>query len=110
MNNETLSYIVNRGIMNYFMFEELDHQRDLFKSIDLDDFVANYRVSDETLKQFQNYINLRSKYRITFDGYKEEVRLYLKATLAEQLFDTTAFFKIINSKDKMIEEVLILQE
>ena len=110
MNNETLSYIVNRGIMNYFMFEELDHQRDLFKSMELDDFVANYRVSDETLKQFQNYINLRSKYRITFDGYKEEVRLYLKATLAEQLFDTTVFFKIINSKDKMIEEVLNLQE
>ena len=110
MNNETLSYIVNRGIMNYFMFEELDRERESFKNLTLEDYIESYHVSNKMLNNFQDYINLRTKYRITFDGYKDEVKLYLKATLAEQLFDTTAFFKIINSKDNMIEAVLLLSE
>jgi carboxyl-terminal processing protease len=110
MNNETLSYIVNNGIMNYFMFEELDKDRAAYQKLSLQELIDDYTITDEMVMNFKNYINKRSRYKITFAAYTNEVKIYLKATLAEQLFDSDAYYKIVNFRDNMVEEVLKLSK
>lgn len=108
MNNETLTYIVGNGIMNFFMFEELDKDREAYEKLSLEELIQNYNVTDAIVDRFEEYVNLRTRYKITFAAYREEVKLYLKAALGEQLFNTDAYFKIVNSRDNMVEEVLKL--
>ena len=108
MNNETLTYIVGNGVMNFFMFEELDKDRDTYENLTLEQLIEDYNVTDAIVDRFEEYVNIRSRYKITFAAYRDEVKLYLKAALAEQLFNTDAYYKIVNSRDNMVEEVLKL--
>ena len=108
MNNETVSRILASGIMNYFVFEYLDEDRDQFSSFLEEEFIDNYNVTDETLEDFSDYLNARARHKIIFVAYKEEVKLYLKAILAEQLFGTEAYTKVLNSNDTMIDRAIQL--
>ena len=108
MNNETVSRILASGIMNYFVFEYLDEDRDQFSSFLEEEFIDNYSVTDETLEDFNDYLNARARHKIIFVAYKEEVKLYLKAILAEQLFGTEAYTKVLNSNDTMIDRAIQL--
>ena len=93
------------GIMNYFVFEDLDKDRTPYQNMSQENFIRNYKVSDDILDRFTDYLNKRTRYRITFVAYKEEVKLYLKATLAEQLYGTEARMQVLNTNDAMLEKV-----
>jgi carboxyl-terminal processing protease len=62
-------------------------------------------VTDEMLSRFNNYFNTRSRYKITFVAYADEVKLYIKAKMAEQLFGDEAYRQILNSNDDMLVRV-----
>ena len=105
MENGTISKIQASGIMNYFVFEDLDKDRTPYQNMSQENFIRNYKVSDDILDRFTDYLNKRTRYRITFVAYKEEVKLYLKATLAEQLYGTEARMQVLNTNDAMLEKV-----
>jgi carboxyl-terminal processing protease len=108
MENGTIGRIQASGIMSYFVFEDLDKNRSPFKNMSQEDFIKNYIVSDDDLERFTEYLNRRTRYKITFVAYKEEVKLYLKATLAEQLYGTEAHMQVLNTNDAMLEKVFDL--
>jgi len=105
MENQTIGRILFSGILDYFVFEDLDTNRSNFVDITEQGFINNYEVSDETLKSFNDYYNARVKYKMTFVAYDEEVKLYIKAKMAEQLFGDQAYTQIINSNDVMLDKV-----
>lgn len=106
--NETLTYLLNRGFISYFVFEELDKDRKAYDGITKQDFINNFIVSDDVVVRFQDYLNIRSEHNITFVAYHETVKQYIKATLADQLFGREAYEEIINKNDLMIDEVIKL--
>ena len=108
MENSTINRILASGIMSYFVFENLDKDRKRFEGITQQEFVDNYRVSEEELERFTTYLDRRTRYKITFVAYAEEVKLYLKATLAEQLFGSEAYTQVINTNDLMLDKVRAL--
>ena len=108
--NETLTYLLNRGFISYFVFEELDKDRATYDGITQEDFIDNFIVSDDIVVRFQDYLNIRSEHKITFVAYNNTVKEYIKATLAEQLFGREAYEQIINKTDNMIEEVVKLSQ
>jgi len=110
MENGTISRIQASGIMDYFVFEDLDKNREPFKNMSQQDFLKNYIVSEDDLERFTKYLNRRTRYKITFVAYKEEVKLYLKATLAEQLYGPEAYVQVLNTNDAMLEKVKELVE
>jgi len=110
MENGTINRIQASGIMRYFVFEDLDKNRTPFQNMTQEDFVSNYAVADADLDRFTEYLNRRTRYKITFVAYKEEVKLHLKATLAEQLYGTEAHMQVLNSNDAMLEKVKELVE
>lgn len=110
MNNETLNYLRRRGVIGYFVFETLDKERAAYKDYRRQDFIDNFKVTDDIVIAFQEYLNVRTGSNITFVAYHEEVKQYLKATLADQLFGEGAFEEVINQRDIMIDEVIQLSK
>ena len=110
MQNETLTYIQHRGYVANFAFELLDKDRSVFEDMSKIDFVENFEVTDLIVFKFQEYLNSRTGSNVTFVAYNEEVKQYIKATLADQLYGNGSFDEIINQKDIMIEEVIKLSE
>lgn len=108
--NETLTYIQRMGYISYFVFEELDKDRSLYEGVTQDDFIANFAVSDEVVKRFQTYLNIKESTNITFVAYKDQMKQLIKAALAEQLFGTNAAEQIMNTNDEMILEVIKLSK
>lgn len=110
MENETIKRIMATGIMSYFVFEDLDKDRSKYEDINEEDFINNFEISDTLLNRFNEYLNSRTRYKITFVAYNDEVKLLIKATLAEQLFGTKAYEQVINANDVMIEKIKQLIE
>ncbi|MFD2725103.1 S41 family peptidase [Hyunsoonleella rubra] len=108
MQNETLTFLQRRGFIGYFVFETLERDRSVFEGYSRQDFIDNYEVGDDMVLEFQDYLNVRADSKITFVAYHDEVKQYIKATLADQLFGDGAFDEVINQRDIMIEEVIRL--
>jgi len=108
--NETLTYLLNRGFISYFVFEELDKDRHVYDGISQQDFLDNFIVSDDVVVQFQDYLNIRSEHNITFVAYNETVKQIIKASLAEQLFGREAYEQVLIETDNMIDEVVKLSQ
>ncbi|OIQ29340.1 MAG: peptidase S41 [Bacteroidetes bacterium MedPE-SWsnd-G2] len=110
VQNETLTYIERRGYINYFVFEELEKNRDAFSGMSKDEFVNDYQVSNDLVIKFQNYLNLRERTKITFAAYYSQMKLMIKAAFADQLYTRNEFEQIINTSDVMVEEVILLSQ
>jgi len=108
--NETLNYIKRRGYISNFVFEELDKDRNFYDNVTVEDFIANFWVSDDIVLQFQDYINLKERTNITFVAYHDQMRRLIKSELAHQLYGSNAAERIINEADDMIEEVILLSK
>jgi len=95
------------GFISYFIFEHLDEDRTKYNFYSRQEFISDFKV-DDTL--FNNFISYSQKNNISLDFYKYEISLkrYLKATLADQLFDTNTYAKIKSKSDPMLLKVLEL--
>ncbi len=110
MQNETLSFLLRRGFFGNFVFEELEKDRHLYDNDSRQDFIDSFEVGSDLVFAFQDYLNLRTESKVTFVAYHEEVKQYIKATLANQLFGAGAFEEVYNQRDIMIDEVIKLSD
>tara|TARA_R110000868_G_scaffold320583_4_gene581518 strand:- start:6215 stop:7804 length:1590 start_codon:yes stop_codon:yes gene_type:complete len=108
MQNETLTFLLRRGFIGYFIFEMLEKDRDAYSGISKQDFIDNFELGDDMVFAFEDYVNLKTNSKITFVAYHNEVKQYLKATLGDQLYGDGAFEEIFNKGDSMIDEVFKL--
>ena len=108
LENETLEYISRSGFASYFVFEYLEKNRTQFSDITLKDFVANYDVDEDLLNQFIDYSRI-DKDHSEFRNHLEHIKTIIKASIAQQIFDTNTFELILNNDDKMIQKVLDLE-
>ncbi|MCP4054745.1 MAG: S41 family peptidase [Mesoflavibacter sp.] len=110
MENETLSFLERKGFFNNFIFEEIEKDRNYYSSISRQDFFDNYLVEDNMIKDFEEYLKIKTRSNIVFVAYRDEVKHYLKATIAEQLYGFGAYHKILNKHDDMIDKVIQLHQ
>ncbi|MDY8136876.1 S41 family peptidase [Aquimarina sp. 2201CG5-10] len=106
---ETLNYLLRSGRMGGYIFEELDKKRVFYNGLSEDEFKEEVNISSDFAEDFMKYIRRRGV-EIELRNYQEQLKKYLKATMAQQLFGTGAFEKIINDDDKMIKKVLSLSQ
>lgn len=90
-----------------FVFDYADTHRREFENMNLDSFIANFDKDD---KIFNTYFqSLPDRFRNAHGaGNNENLKMYLKALFAQQVFDANAYYMIINKNDKMIDKVLEL--
>lgn len=94
--------------LNDFVFDYADTHRREFENLQIDDFISDFDKDD---KVFNAYVKtLPEKLRNVHGEEKENLKMYLNALFAQQLFDVNAYYRVINKKDTMIKKVLELNK
>ncbi|MEM7187376.1 MAG: S41 family peptidase [Bacteroidota bacterium] len=109
VEHETLDYIARNGVMGYFVFEYLEANRDDFKDMTLETFTQTYEADTALCEDFIAYAGF-DEARIDISGYQQELKLALKANIAQQLFGPNAYEYFLNEGDPMIEKIYQLEE
>ncbi|MFL1894211.1 S41 family peptidase [Aquimarina sp. 2-A2] len=104
---ETLNYMLRSGFIGRYVFEALDEKRATYNKLSLSEFKNSTIVDDEFVDGFLLFARRRD-IQMNASEFAEPLKRYLKATMAEQLFGTNVFEKILNKNDAMIERVLTL--
>nr|WP_299432937.1 S41 family peptidase [uncultured Aquimarina sp.] len=106
---ETLNYMLRSGRMGRYIFEELDKKRAFYNKLTKDEFKQEIEIDDDFAEGFLTYTRKRGV-DINLKNYRDQLKKYLKAIMAQQLFGTSEFEKIINEDDKMIQKVLSISQ
>ncbi|WP_405208452.1 S41 family peptidase [Aquimarina sp. LLG6339-5] len=106
---ETLDYMLRSGRMGGYIFEELDKKRAFYNELTEEQFKEEIKIDDDFADGFLVYTR-KNGIDINLKNYREQLKKYLKAIMAQQLFGTSEFEKIINKDDKMIQKVLSISD
>lgn len=104
---DTTSYMANYyfNSINNFAFNYVDNHRNRMKSWQLDDFINNFDPDDNI---FNSYLNSIKDIATPSSRSKDNIKRYLKASIANVLFGDVGFYRIIHQDDKMLQKVLEL--
>ena len=102
---EGTTLLMQSGLVNYFVFEQLDQNRKKFENISLENLEKEIKSSDRYYTNFKKYLS-KSGLFFNLGSQKDIVIYYLNAEFVRQLFDETTYFKIILKEDQMIKKAL----
>ena len=106
---EAVQSMDSYGFLSFFVFEHLDEDRKRYHEYSKEEFVNDFKVDDILFQQFVDY-SLKRKLKMDFYGNQESIKLYLKAAMAEQLFNANVHAQIKGSKDAMLQKVIALDK
>ena len=95
------------GFISRFIFQHLEEDRTRYRELNKDEFLLSFRIDDILFERFVDYC-LANNIKLSFYDYEEQIKLYLKASLAEQLFSPNLHAKIKGDADSMLQKVLEL--
>lgn len=104
-SQEHTSYLLQTGVLGQFVFEQLDHNRNVFKGLTFEQFKIKMDGTDLYFNAFQKFL-FKNGIKMSLDKNKSLVKRYLTAEFARQLFNETKFYEILIEEDAMIKEVL----
>lgn len=103
--DEDLDYMLKGGVLDHFVFTELDKKRNYYSSLSLEEFLSQEIVNDRFVENYNQYLNDLS-FLYNFDDSKEKLKRYLKSVMAQQLFDTNIAVQILSQEDKSLKAVI----
>jgi len=106
-NEEEAIESMDSSFIPYFIFEHLDEDRKLYEDYSQEEFMSDFKVDDILFDRFVGYA-VSKNINMRFYDYEKNVKLYLKAALAEQLFGANVHAKIKSQADAMLNQVLEL--
>ncbi len=109
IENETLEYISQSGFASYFVFEHLENNREKFSKFTKEEFIENFEVDENLVNEFLEYSRINDS-EYSFKDHLDHLKLIIKASIAQQLFDSNTSELILNQDDAMIKKVLELEE
>lgn len=101
---EAVESMDSLGFLSFFVFEHLDEDRDRYIIYSQEEFVNEFKVDDILFEKFVQY-SVDRNLRMNFYDYEDSIKLYLKAAIAEQLFNTNIYAKIKADEDSMLQKV-----
>ncbi len=104
---EAVESMDSLGFLSFFVFEYLDEDRKRFDDISKDEFIREFRVDDILFERFVDY-SVNRGLKMNFYDFEDQLKLYLKAALAEQLFGANVHAEIKGTSDAMLKKVLDL--
>jgi carboxyl-terminal processing protease len=114
LNSPLNSSLVRRGVYNEFILTFLDKERkDLTKKYPkIEDFKKGFEIDEALIDSFREHAEKKNVdwKEEEYQNSKKLINLQLKALLARNLFDTSAYFEIINElNDSYIEAINVIQ-
>ena len=114
LNTELNRSLIRRGVYSEFTLTYLDKNRKKMEKeyTTLEEFKNNFNIDEEFISKFSEFSE-KKNVEWTEHGYQESKKLIdiqLKALLARNLFDTSAYFEIINElNDSYLEAINVIQ-
>ncbi|CAM3726287.1 S41 family peptidase [Flavobacterium gelidilacus] len=102
---EATLMIMKSGVVDYFVFEQLDKDRKFFNKLSKEGLKKEIVGNDKYLNSFKEYV-AQSGFLLNFSTQKEKVKIYLYAEFIRQLFDDDSYYQIILSQDAMVKKVM----
>jgi carboxyl-terminal processing protease len=102
--SEAIESMDSLGFISRFIFQHLEEDRTRYQGISRDEFLRNFKVDDILFERFVDYC-LASTIKLSFYDYEEEIKRYLKASLAGQLYSPNLHAKIKGYSDPMLQKV-----
>lgn len=103
--NENTVYLMKSGIVGNFVFEQLDHDRNVFKGLSFEDFISKMNATNLYFNHFQKQL-YKNGLDIVLANSKAIVKRYLTAEFARQLYGENDYYEIVLKEDVMIKAVL----
>jgi carboxyl-terminal processing protease len=104
-SKEHTAYLLQSGVLGQFVFEQLDHNRTIFKGLTFEQFKVKMGETDLYFDSFQKFLS-KNGIDMKLDTNKALVKRYLAAEFARQLFDESKFYEIVLKDDAMVKVVL----
>ena len=95
------------GGLNDFVFKYVDNHREEMNKWELNNFVENFDKDDVIFNEYLDQLDLNTP---IFPKASKNLKLYLKALMARNLFEETGYFMITHKRDPMILKVLELED
>lgn len=106
---ENIILMQRNGLISRFIFEELEKDRKYYNEIPEEKFEDEVEITDDMLSEFIRFLrNENINFRV--DKYGDVLKKYFKANIAQQLYGTDAFEKLLNNGDQIIEKVIELSQ
>ena len=105
---EAVESLESLGFISRFVFNHLEEDRERYATYEKQDFVANFKVDDIVFENFISYaedIYQVKRLRLKYYDLEDQIKLFLKASLAEQLYSPNTYAKIKSSGDAMLNKV-----
>lgn len=99
--------LLQSGLMNYFVFEQLDQNRKRFNTMSMDEIRNELEQNPIYFKAFKNRMK-DSGLLLNIDQQKGKVLHYMHAEFVQQLFSDKEYYQLILKKDDMVNKVLDL--
>ncbi|NHM05940.1 S41 family peptidase [Flavobacterium sp. CYK-4] len=93
------------GIVNHFVFEQLDKYRETFKGMSYPEFLTKMKSTDLYFDHLQQYLT-SSGVKLNLSSNKMLVKRYLTAEFASQLYGEQKFYEIVLKEDPMVQAAL----
>lgn len=101
--DEDLDYMLKGGVIDRFVFDELDKDRNFYNHLSEEDFAA-FEIPEEMLQNYTDYLN-EMPFNYNFETHETKLKRFLKASIAKQLFDEEVAYTILTKSDPMLEAV-----
>lgn len=101
--------ILQSVFMDFFIFEHLDKDRTRYSHYTREQYIDKAEVSNALIRDFAAYL-VEKGLRIDLSKYQPQLKKYIKATIAEQLYGTNAYEQILNENDEMIARAIALSK
>jgi carboxyl-terminal processing protease len=102
-----VTLLLQSGLMNYFVFEQLDQNRKRFNTMSMDEIRNELEQNPIYFKAFKNRMK-DSGLLLNIDQQKGKVLHYMHAEFVQQLFSDKEYYQLILKKDDMVNKVLDL--
>ncbi len=101
-------YVELRQHVPQFVYRYVTSNRKKFEYSSVEQFKRNFTVTDQIMNAFLEYATTQNapKDAKQLNAIKPELKRYMKARFARQLFDDESFFKIWNEQDPVVRKAL----
>lgn len=110
MNSAYVTKLFNSDSSREFILDYVTNNKDKFAGISMEEYYKTFQVTDEMLQELvkvgeRNKIEFDSK---DFNRSKDYLKVLVKAHLGRQLYDDSAFYKVINDINEVYLRALNL--
>jgi carboxyl-terminal processing protease len=105
LGEEAIAYLLQSGLVSFFVFEQLDRHRKEFTGLSYSEFVSKMDKSDLYFNNFERYLT-KNGLTLKLRNHKAQIKRDILAEFGNQLFGEKKYYDIILKDDAVIKAAL----